>query len=208
MKKNISICVGIKNRSHQLLNYLLTSLQKIDSKELIDLSIYDCGSDDVPHLEVEIKKLWGGSLTYIVNDIKFSRTLSFNRAVKQSPSNFIFLCDADMTLPIDFINQYWANVSTEACWFPICFSLYKDKLSEIKKENGWWRTTGTGMVGISKDNFLSIGGLDEKYKTWGGEDDDLFNRCKLKNFKINRANCLGLFHNWHAYKSDDINNRW
>ncbi len=208
MRKNISICISIKNRSHQLINYLLPSLQKTSNKELIDLSIYDCGSEDVADIEKEIKNLWGGSLVYKGDNIAFYKTLSVNRAVKQSLSDFIFLCDADMTLPPDFTDQYWANVDTEACWFPICYSLHKDKPQVISNENGWWRATGTGMVGMSKHNFLTVGGLDEKFKTWGGEDDDLLNRCKLKNFKINRANCIGLFHNWHAYKSDDISKRW
>lgn len=208
MKKNISICVSTKNRSYQILNHLIPSLNICANKDLIDLSLYDCGSDDVPDLEKEIRDKWTGTLVYKNNNIVFHKTLSVNNAVKQSFSDFIFLCDADMTLPIDFVDQYWANVSTEMCWFPICFSLYKDKPKDIKTENGWWRATGTGMVGISKYNFLSIGGLDEKFKTWGGEDDDFLNRCKVKGFKINRANCTGLYHNWHAYKSDEVSKRW
>src|ERR1039457_4798702 len=49
--KPVSICTGIKNRTTQYLNYVLPSILGMSLPELIEISIFDCGSDDFPELE-------------------------------------------------------------------------------------------------------------------------------------------------------------
>lgn len=190
----ISICVGIKNRTLSLIDNLITSLNDCNNKEQLELSIYDCGSTDIDSLYEIVRTYWKGRLVYYKEDRPFERSYSFNRAVEQSSYDYIFLCDADITIPVDFINQYYYNVYPDKCWFPICFSLARDKDRIISEENGWWRETGYGMVGLSKKNFLEVKGLNEDYKKWGGEDNDFYNRIPF--IKV-RNKCIGLFHNWH-----------
>lgn len=190
----ISICVGIKDRTSSLVRNLISSLNNCIGKENLELSIFDCGSSDVPSLLETIREYWKGKLVYRREERNFERSYSFNRAVEQSSYYYIFLCDADMSLPEDFIFQYDKNVNSFTCWFPICFSLAKGKKREVNEDNGWWRESGFGMVGISKEQFLRLGGLNENFKTWGGEDNDFYNRIDI--IKI-RKRCYGLFHNWH-----------
>ena len=137
-----------------------------------------------------------GKLVYTKSDIKFTRSISFNNAIKQSTSDKIFRCDADMSLPKDFVKKYENNVAVNKVWFPVCFSLKENAIREILPENGIWRWTGQGMVGIYKNNFIELGCLDEKYTEWGKEDNEFFDRCKKKYIIINKQ-CNGLYHNWH-----------
>src|SRR5947209_3027233 len=49
--KPVSICTGIKNRTDNYLGFVLESVLKMDHQELIELSIFDCGSEDVNRFE-------------------------------------------------------------------------------------------------------------------------------------------------------------
>lgn len=195
MNKKITICVGIKNRSKPLVDYLIESMNNCIDKHFLSLSIFDCNSNDTENLENLIKAKWDGELQFSKEDISFSRSYAFNKAIMQSCSDYVFICDADMTLPTDFVHLFKYNVNKNKTWFPICFSLVKGRPRVIDEElNGWWRVNGFGMVGIYKKKLYDIGFLNEKFKDWGGEDNDLYNR--IRGEKI-RSNCIGLFHNWH-----------
>jgi hypothetical protein len=160
------------------------------------LSVFDCKSTDVGDLKSDIEQVWKNKLIFKSEDRDFSRAYTFNQAVHRSESNKVFICDADMSLPVDFVEQYNKYVGKTTVWFPICYSLFKDKKSEIVKGNGWWRGEGHGMVGILKENFELLKGYSLNFKKWGGEDDDLFVRTHFY-FRIIRKKCKGLFHNWH-----------
>jgi len=194
--EKVTICVGIKNRTYFLVKCLIDSAKNCVHCENLEFSIFDCGSDDVEDLSKVIKENWSGNFHLKRENVNFSRSYSFNRAVENSKTEYVFLCDADMILPKDFLEHFFKNVSNEKSWFPICFSLLKNQpLGIDETKNGWWRDAGYGMVGITKKNFLNLGGLSEKYKIWGGEDNDFYNRLKTK--KI-RSKCAGLFHSWHC----------
>lgn len=200
-KDMITICVGIYNRSFSLINFLIPSMNKCEDSSRLALSVYDCGSTDIEDLRSKIEKLWKGTLIFRCEKRRFSRSYAFNQAIYQAPSNKVFRCDADMSLPHNFVKLFDRYVTEYSVWFPICFSLYKNKPLEIKEGNGWWRGEGHGMVGIWKENFELLGGFNEKFKQWGQEDDDLFVRAHL-HFKVFRDKCYGLFHHWHPPDED------
>src|SRR5687768_9315680 len=47
----LSICTGIKNRTQNYLDFVLPSILKMHHQHLIELSIFDCGSDDAEYFE-------------------------------------------------------------------------------------------------------------------------------------------------------------
>jgi len=192
----ITICVGVRNRTDNLLKHLIASMNRCKKKDQLSLSLFDCHSNDVPNLMETVKEHWDGHFVYVNSKDKFTRSSSINGAVNHAKSERIFLCDADMTLPVDFVDQHNLYVTVHQVWFPICFSLNKGAPHKINKSNGFWRHQGHGMVGIMRSKYFLLRGLSEKFKKWGGEDNDFFTRCRKK-YKIVRENCKGLFHNWH-----------
>jgi len=191
----IGICVGIKNRTDRLLQCLIESMNLCTDNDQIVLSIYDCGSSD--DIKDAVQKAWPGKLFFTSRQEKFTRSHSINAAVMQCSAPNVFLCDVDMTLPVDFVSQFHANVGPGKVWFPICFTLRKGKPHEVTVINGWWRDTGFGMAGFCREDFLKIGGLSLKFTQWGWEDSDLHERCLLDGLSVVRENSPGLFHNWH-----------
>lgn len=194
----ITICTGIYNRSDNYLTIFLPSVATCSNKDLITLSVFDCGSNDVEHLEQKIRNIWDGDLHYNMEHMPFTRAKSFNKAVKYAKTNYVFLCDADMTIPKDIVLLVNRYVASKRVWFPKCFFLFKNMHSKQLYKNGEWKNhDATGMLGCLKFEFLAIGGLDETYVTWGGEDTDLWRRFHKAQFVVIRNNQKGLLHHWH-----------
>ncbi len=199
----VSICTGIKNRSENYLNSVLSSVIEMDHSELVELSIYDCGSEDFTRFEAALDQNWKGKLKLTYSHEEFTRSSSFNQAIRQSTHPLIFACDADMLLPKDLVQEINRFVSRKTVWFPICFWLDKDKAARIAPEHGHWHPVGKGMFASSRKQFDEIGGFDENYITWGGEDWDIWLRFWKAGFYPVRTKCQGLFHRWHPSLKPD-----
>ena len=196
--KAVTICTGIYNRSDNYLNQLLASLNKANHQDLIELSVYDCASNDVSNLEVEIRKRWKGKLIFNSKQEKFTRSHTFNQAVNQATSELIFICDADLSIPSNIVVRCNNFVGKGIVWYPIYFFLYKNRPAIVSQENGEWEQYGSrGMLSCLKQDYQKIGGLNEKYQVWGGEDTDLWERFHRAGFIVIRNREHSFFHHWH-----------
>ena len=195
--KPVSICTGLKNRSNHYLTITLASILKMRHQELIELSVYDCGSTDVSDLVSEIRKHWQGTLIYHSEELSFERSKIFNRAIAQCTNELFFVSDADMELPENLVALCNTYVHPKIVWFPICFHLFQNKKNIMSPENGSWRYSGMGMFASLKNSFYTVGAYDEKFKTWGEEDIDLWTRYYKNGIYPYRKKCKGLFHHYH-----------
>lgn len=188
--KSVTICIGIKNRSHNLLNFVIPSLNQAKHPELITLSVYDCGSTDVEHLENAIKNLWKGKLIYQSSEQAFARSKAFNEAVKQAAEGLILVCDADMSLPPDIVNKVNQFVTPHSAWFPHVWYTNADG-------SGRYYTESTGMMASTRATFLQVGGYDETITTWGYEDWYLFFAFYKHHLACIRSNEPLFIHHYH-----------
>ncbi len=196
--KPISVCVGIYNRSELFLTYFLPSLNSVYQTDLIELSVFDCQSDDIQNFENEVKKIWKGNLVFKSENIPFTRSHTFNKAIRQSKNKILFICDADFSLPTDLVIKCNKYTLGKLVWFPIVFYLYKNKPNVFAMNHGeWMQWGGKGILSCKRKYFEEIGGLDESFKKWGQEDDDLWMKFyKAGNYVI-RTRESGLLHHWH-----------
>lgn len=196
--KAVSICTGIYNRSSNYLNQLLKSLELAENAYLIELSVFDCCSDDMADLEAEIRKRWKGQLVFSREPVKFARSYTFNKAVDQASHELIFICDADLSLPVNIVSLCNQYTGEKTVWYPIYFFLYKNKPAIMNSENGEWEQYGSrGMLACTKKAFNDAGRLNEAYTIWGGEDTDLWERFHRRHNIIIRNRVKGLYHHWH-----------
>lgn len=194
----ITICTGLYNRSEQYINYVVDSLMRADNRDLITLSVFDCGSTDIPNLEAVLRKKWPGKLFFSSQVASFTRSHTFNQAIEQANTEIIFACDADISLPKDIVrlaNQYTAN---NRAWFPVTFFLYKNKPAIVAPQNGEWALySAKGLFAMQKSLFNKIGKLDETFQDWGKEDEEFWERTHLNGVIIIRNKQRDLFHHWH-----------
>jgi hypothetical protein len=57
-----------------------------------------------------------------------------------------------------------------------------------------------GVIVLNKEQFIAIGGFHEKFRSWGCEDNELFNRCDILGLKKHRVEDINsvCFHLWHG----------
>jgi len=189
----ITICTGLKNRSQNYL-HLLDSINQCQNKELIELSVFDCNSKDMNNLKREIESKWDGNLTFKNENINFTRAYTFNKAIKQSNTELVFICDADMSLPTNIVELLNKYISTKSSWFPISFHLDKNG------ENGKYKTEGKGIFATTKTQLKEVGFFNEEFTSWGDEDWEIFFRFYKNGIRPHRTWEQFLIHNYHESK--------
>lgn len=195
--KPLSICTGIKNRTDNYLNYVLPSILKMDNQDMVELSVFDCGSEDAVHLENEIRKHWKGKLVFISEDVAFTRAYAFNRAIDQCTNELFFATDADISLPDNLVRLCNRYVTERSVWFPLYFYLDKDRPAKASRGNGRWIIEAKGLFAATKAQFYKAGKYNLKYKSWGLEDEDLWLRFFEHGFLPIRTREKHLLHHYH-----------
>lgn len=121
----------------------------------------------------------------------YCRSWAFNVAARNARAAVLVLHDNDMLVPIDYSAQILRRVSqgydvvnlkrfifylTQAhtdAFFDGTAELL-DSAPEVIVQN----LEGGGSVGIARDAFDQIGGMDESFVGWGGEDNELWERAQ------------------------------
>jgi len=195
----ISICTGIYNRSDNYLNQFLPSINKAKHAHLVELSVFDCGSTDIPDLEKAIREKWSGKLVFNTQSMPFSRSAAFNKAIARSSSPIIFICDADMSVPPGIVELCNSYAGKKRVWYPIVYFLFKNKPAVVAKGNGIWEQySAKGMLACLREDFNDVGGLNETFKEWGAEDNELWERFYKNGFTVITHRQRGLMHHWHT----------
>lgn len=208
----ISFCTMVYNR-WSTLKRLLDSLTQMTNADF-EVVVVDLGSTDVD-LKKELPRFHMKSRLRIKKTAangKINRAAGRNLCAESSRAgaeDIMFFVDADMLVPPDFCKTIRAHVQKGRCFFPICYSLHKDKPAVVqgnvshhrkdagKLANGWWRKEGWGNFGILRSDYELLGAWDEQIgKTYGGEDNNIRDRAH-KLFEVSRFNCPGFFHQWH-----------
>lgn len=194
----ITICVGVKNRSRHLIDHLVKSMDECDYAALLDLSVFDCGSDDTDNLELALYNRKYGRIFYSREVMPFARSNAFNRAVQAAESPLVLICDADMSLPRNIVKKVNRYANRKSAWFPVVRYLNEDGSSR-------WYTESTGMMACRKEDYFKAGGMDENIREWGKEDWLLL----FSFYKIG-IGCIRTYepnfvHHWHpSLKPEDF----
>jgi len=143
-----------------------------------------------------------------VSDMPYCRSWAFNIGVKHARGSVLVLHDNDMLVPVDYAAQalervkqgyevlnlkrfiFYLNGKHTQGVFAGHASLI-DKAPEAIVQN----LEGGGSVAITHEAFERIGGMDESFIGWGGEDNEFWERAQT--CKVWPFGCLPLLHLWH-----------
>eukprot|EP00118_Oscarella_pearsei_P026681 m.310278 g.310278 ORF g.310278 m.310278 type:complete len:899 (+) comp50624_c0_seq1:79-2775(+) len=125
-----------------------------------------------------------------------------------SDHRLMFFCDVDIRFTPAFLQRCYRNpILGKRIYYPVVFSLYNPALSPtkhdshssifIKRETGFWRDFGFGMVCLYVEDFFNVGGFDLSIEGWGGEDVDLYTKFVQSGFDSMRSVDEGIYHIWH-----------
>jgi len=203
-KETISIVCAVKNRLNPLLLSITSWLMipQIDNIIIVDYSSDEAVEPKVKNLSDKI------SVIRIENEKFFNISKAYNIGFKAAPDGFILKMDVDYVMSpyLNFFEIYSLNENEfiTGSWEDLSLDNQKGFLRHL-----------SGFLFIRKNDFLSIGGYDERFKDYGYDDYDLCDRLEKKGMihKYLNHKYISIFHiphdshyRTHNYENKDLNN--
>ena len=116
----------------------------------------------------------------LLEDLKFSPRKSKNMSFHYVDNNSQILAfsDADVFIASNYL-YYWSNKVIEDKTF-VTTRIQESMASSSRRLKN---EINYGNFLVSKKDFFDVRGLDESVKSYGGDDDDVFHRLKLKGLR-------------------------
>lgn len=141
-------------------------------------------------------------------DMPYCRSWAFNIGVKQERGSVLVLHDNDMLVSADYASQILARVNQgyEVVNLKRFIFYLKERhtqavftgrasLTEEAPEAIVQNLEAGGSVAITREAYERIGGMDESFIGWGGEDNEFWERAQT--CKVWPYGYLPLVHLWH-----------
>lgn len=140
-------------------------------------------------------------------DAEFNKSLLLNTGVRESTSSWVLLHDADIVVPkryLEAILERTRGGEWDAIR-PIRFLFYPGEASSsVFVETGRLpdavhRVTQNfpgGSTAVRRDVYWELGGHDERFAGWGGEDTEFLDR--LRTCRVYPGGFAPALHLWHA----------
>jgi hypothetical protein len=208
--KNIAISVLIGHRGLERLPLLLATLSTFASQVDVELECIVIEQDYQP----QIKNFLPPWVDYIFQStshelLTYNRSAAFNRGALSARGHILLFHDNDMLAPTTYcrdivalINAGYDAVNLKRYVFYLNqidskYIISSDyKLQHVVPDYIIQNLEAGGSVALSKSSFLSIGGMDEEFVGWGGEDIEFWRRCTTLNRWTWGYHCL--VHLWHS----------
>lgn len=135
----------------------------------------------------------------------FNKSYLMNEAVRMARAPWVLLHDADIVVPCGYLEAILdrARSGWEAVR-PIRFLFYLDQARSVTfAADGMWpacidRVTQNfpgGSTAIKRESYWQIGGHDERFVGWGGEDTEFLER--LQECRVFPGHFAPALHLWH-----------
>lgn len=217
---NTDVTFVIGHRGRSRLALLLKTLDSIGAQEGCKI---ECIVIELDHTTV-IKNFLPSWVKYIHQKTKsenqpYNRALAFNVGAAAANSQCVIFHDNDLlvsntyafeTLKLvrkgfDFVNLkrfifYLSQASTDVF-------INSSELNEnLEVESIMQNAEGGGSIGCSLKAFRAIGGFDQRFVGWGGEDNEFWERAQTLKIWPYGNQCL--IHQWHGAQAEkqDLDN--
>jgi len=151
--------------------------------------------------------------TPIASDsVPYNRSWTLNTGAKAARAKLLVLHDNDFLVPVRYAAELAAR-HAEGCDFIDLkrFMFYLPQhdservmasrdLSNVTPERITQNLCGGGSIAADRDAYFDIGGFDESFVGWGGEDNDFWDRAATR--RVFAHAYLPLVHLWHAPQAE------
>jgi hypothetical protein len=148
-------------------------------------------------------------------DMPYSRSWTFNVGAKHARSPVLVLHDNDMLVPANYaasileqVRQGYQVVNLKRFIFYLSEqhsrSIFDGKagITDDAPSSIVQNLEGGGSVAITREGFQQIGGMDESFVGWGGEDNEFWERAQT--LKVWPYAWLPIVHLWHSSQPEKL----
>lgn len=197
VRMKVSFCTTCMGRAHHLKETLPQNIRDNPARDGVDVEfvVLNYNSADDLHewmtTDQQMKAhIESGLVRYgkTTDPEFFHMSHAKNMAHRMATGDILCNLDADNFLGNRFVDLLHQNFA-ENMDIVINPSVRVSRLFG-KEDQGFF-----GRVVISKDNFMTLGGYDEKFSGWGGEDSDFLQRAKglgLDHLRVDSSKYLGV----------------
>lgn len=138
----------------------------------------------------------------------YNRSWTLNEGVRNAKGKVVVLHDNDMLVPQDYASEFVRLVSkgfevVNLKRFianldqPSSKHVFYSQLlnGDLRSESILQNATAGGSIGILKSAYEAIGGMDEDFVGWGGEDTEFWDRCQT--LQVANYCYMPIIHLWH-----------
>ena len=185
-------------------------------EQTIECYIILIEQDSTPVYQTELEPLVDRYL-FTYSNAMFNKSWAFNCGAMIAPDDLILLHDCDMLMPKPYVREAMKVLGKKDMALPWSKILYLTEDSSKQYPGGQPKISSTltnhqvvgGSLLVRKSFYLRIGGMDERFEGWGGEDNAFYTKA-IKLGRINRASPavgMTLLHHHHkpAQKSHPHN---
>lgn len=136
----------------------------------------------------------------------FNKSAALNLGARVARGEFLVVLDADYLIPTRFASECARALRVVEGIRPARWIFYLDAPSTLTlhKDCEWSKVQGLEAIvannptpiALRRSTYWEIGGHDETYVGWGGEDTEFLDRLRTRN--ISEGSWLPILHAWHA----------
>ncbi|MFN9644468.1 MAG: glycosyltransferase family 2 protein [Cyanobacteriota bacterium] len=190
---DIQISVLIGHRGLSRLPLLLATLKSIRSQIDIQLECIVIEQDRSPQIKKYLPK-WVNHifLETDTDSLIYNRSAAFNFGARHAHGRILLLHDNDMLMPVCYCKNILAiaktgyeAINTKRYVFYMCRQHTERILRSFNQITSYppeyivQNLEAGGSMAITKEAYREIGGMDENFVGWGGEDIEFWKRCSL-----------------------------
>ena len=205
----IGVSFIIGHRGLERLPHLLLTLQSVAAQRNVYFECIVVEQSSTP----EVKDFLPSWVRYVhtpvpCDDMPYCRAWAFNVGARVAQGELLVLHDNDMLVPRDYASQYLARVEEGYEVVNIkrfIFFLSQGHSDRLIGENElpldeapesiMQNAEGGGSLAITRDAYFAVGGFDESFIGWGGEDNEFWERARTR--RLWPYGYLPLIHIWH-----------
>ena len=197
----------IGHRGTERLPNLLATLRSIAGQT--DVAFECIVIEQSPRREIEsaLPKWVRYVHTPVAPDFDYCRAATFNEASRVARGSVLIAHDNDMLVPARYAAEVLARTRDGFAFVdPKRFIFYLDEAISRAIMNGMPLRPHTasvvqnlkgGSIAATREAYQAIGGFDEEFVGWGGEDNDFWDRAREYG-RVYEFGYLPLVHLWHA----------
>jgi len=208
---DVSFIIG--HRGLERLQHLLLTLRSIAAQTDVSLECIVVEQS----IKEEIRAMLPDWVRYIHTpllrpDLPYNRSWALNVGARQAKGKLLVLHDNDFLVPQVYASELMKGFSKGSEVIQLKrFIFYLSKegteymlanraLSPICPERIVQNLEAGGSVAVGREAYFAIGGFDESFIGWGGEDNEFWDRAQTR--KVCPYGYLPLVHLWHAGQPD------